>query len=161
MGNQGSAVSPRFLRLFAPWGHQEEAAGGEDPHGRLARFAHVERNGLGADHRSGATALAAEDRVLPLSSCAGVEATLSRLATPGLVGPARRVIQPATTGPMVMVAVRDPHDVTAPAAGDSREARSRALRQGLPGPLPAGYAPVKAMGHSGAPGLVVMSPTCA
>jgi len=36
----------------------------------------------------GATALAAEDRVLPLSFCAGVEATLSRLATPGLGGPA-------------------------------------------------------------------------
>src|SRR5690349_18704744 len=122
VGNQGSAVRPRFLRLFAPWGHQEEAAGGEDPHGRLARFAHVERNGLGADHCGGATALAAEDRVLPLSFCAGVEATVSRLATTGLGGPARRVIQPATTGPVIMAAVRDPHDVTPPAAGHSQEA---------------------------------------
>ena len=38
---------------------------------------------------------------------AGVEATLSRLAAVGL-GPARRVIQPAPTGPVTIAAVRDP-----------------------------------------------------
>jgi hypothetical protein len=161
VGNQGSAVRPRFLRLFAPWGHQEEAAGGEDPHGRLARFAHVERNGLGADHCGGATALAAEDRVLPLSFCAGVEATVSRLATTGLGGPARRVIQPATTGPVIMAAYATRMTSLRPPRDTARKHRSRALCQDLPGLLPAGYAPVKAMGHSRAPGLVVMSPTCA
>ena len=39
---------------------------------------------------------------------AGVEATLSRLAAVGVGGPARRVIQPAPTGPVTIAAVRDP-----------------------------------------------------